>query len=263
MTPLKPLARCFTASLSLVTVLALSNAAHSQQQPAPAPAVTGPGGFDKTAIEAIVRDYILANPEIIIEAIQTYQAQQAALKHEQAQQALIAHKTTLETDPGSPVAGNPDGDVTVVEFFDYQCGYCKRVFPSLRQFVEKDGGVRFVFKELPILGEGSAAAARMALAAWHVDPSKYLTYHGLLMENRGPLTERRAMFLAAEAGYDAKAVSEKARNPKVTRQIDANHALADALDIRGTPAFVIGERLIPGAVTLEQLRGLVAEARGG
>jgi protein-disulfide isomerase len=217
----------------------------------------------KGEIQEIVREYLLENPEVLIESVKAHQARQ---EEEQLllRKATLAHaKAALEQNGVSPVIGAPDGDVTIVEFMDYRCGYCKQVFPAVRDLIEKDGNIRYVVKEFPILGPDSVVASRAALAVWRIEPEKYFEYHTALMAARGGMNEKRVLAIAEEVGLDANRVGEEMKSPEITKQIEDTHQLANQLGIRGTPAFVIGGELIPGAVSAEGLRDLVAAARQG
>lgn len=213
------------------------------------------------AVEGLVRQYILDNPEVIIESMQNYQIRQQLAEQEAAAAAVATHRDELDNDAMSPVAGNPEGDVTVVEFFDYRCAYCKRVLPGIQELLESDDNVRYVFKEFPILGPDSVTASRAALAVWSLDPDKYFDYHTALMEARGPLGEKQVLAMAEEIGLDPEAVKETMAKPEIQESIERNIALAQNLNVQGTPAFIVGDTLMPGAIDGEQLRELVAAAR--
>jgi len=213
------------------------------------------------AVRQIIREYLVENPEILIEALRSYESRMAATAQKQRQETLAQRRDQLERDPTSPVAGNPDGDVTLVEFTDYRCGYCKQVFPAVQELLKADGRIRWVVKEYPILGPDSVAAARAALAVWRTTPGEYMAFHAALMAARGSLDETRVLEIAAEIGLDAKALAAAARDPEINAVLARNHELAQSLDIRGTPAFIVGDRLVPGAVDIETLRQMVAEAR--
>jgi protein-disulfide isomerase len=232
--------------------------------PLPAAAQEASDRFDdaeRAAIEAIVRDYLIENPEIIREALQVLRQREELAQQEQQQEQILALGAQLFDDPNSPIMGNPDGDVTVVEFFDYNCGYCKTVREDLFELVEQDSEVRVVFKELPILRQSSVIAARAALAAQ--DQELYVDYHNALMAHRGALDEGTIFAIAEEVGLDAEQLRADMQDPAVDEAIAANLQLAQALGVRGTPAFVVGDRLIPGAVGLEELQRAVEEARSG
>jgi protein-disulfide isomerase len=214
-------------------------------------------------IEAVVREYILKNPEILVESLRGYEEQHKQATEEEAKKAIAANRDALEKNPTSPVAGNPQGDVTIVEFFDYQCGYCKKVLPSVQELLKTDGNVRVVFKEFPILGPDSVIAAQTALAAWKIAPAKYLPFHLALMESRGELDEGRVREIAKKVGLDVEKLEAAKADPEIKATIERNHELARALQINGTPAFIVGGRLVPGAVDLATLREMVGTARAG
>jgi len=215
------------------------------------------------AVRGIVRTYLIENPEVLIEALQAYESKLAGEAQKRQEAALGQRREQLERDPTSPVGGAPDGDVTLVEFTDYRCGYCKRVFPTVQDLLKADGRIRYVIKELPVLGPESVVAARAALAVWRSMPNKYMAFHAAMMTARGNLDETRIMELAAETGLDATALTKAMKDPEINAVLAKNHELAQALNINGTPAFVVGGRLIPGAVDADTLRQLVAAARQG
>lgn len=217
---------------------------------------------ERKAIEDIVRDYILKNPEVVIQSIQTMQAREKQATKEKAKASLVKLRPELLNDPASPVGFNLKGDVSIVEFFDYRCGYCKRVFPDIMKVLNEDKNIRYVFKEFPILGPDSITASKAALAAWNLDKEKYTAFHKAMMITKGGLPESRVMRIAAKVGYDVKALKKAMNEPRVQAQIDKNFAIAQALDINGTPAFIIGDEIIRGAVDLGTLKQLVAKARG-
>ena len=228
------------------------------------PAVAGADALDaaqKKAVEEVVREYLRQHPEVVVEAIRAFQAREEQAKKDRTQANLVALRDALEKDASSPVAGNPDGDVTIVEFFDYRCGFCKKVFPTVVALMKEDRNVRYVFKEFPILGPQSVVASRAALAAWRLDRNKYFAFHTALMGTRGSLPESKVMALAGESGYDVEGISEAMNDPEIDAIIRRNLQLADSLDINGTPTFVIGNRLVPGAISAEVLTDLVADAR--
>ena len=212
-----------------------------------------------SAIEKIVREYILKNPEIIIEAARILRMRKETAARNQTRRTVLARRDELFNDPASPVGGNPQGDVTVVEFFDYQCPYCKRVLPSIQALLAEDGNLRYVFKEFPILGKASVFAARAALAAQR--QGKYLEFHMAVMPAKGKLTEARVMRLAKTAGLDVDRLRRDMADGTIDDSIRRNLELASALNVNGTPAFVIGDTVVPGAVDIDTLRSLIARAR--
>ncbi len=187
------------------------------------------------ALDTILREVIVRNPEIIV------------------------WRDELLNDPASPVGGNPDGDVTLVEFFDYQCPYCKTIFPSIQALLAEDRELRYVFKEIPILGKDSVFAARAALAARR--QGKYQEFHKVLMPTRGKLTETRVMRLAEKVGLDVDRLRRDMADRTIGDMIRRNLELADALGIYGTPAFIVGDTQVPGAVEIDTLKTLIARAR--
>lgn len=213
---------------------------------------------DRATIEAIVRDYLLENPEIIAEALTALQQREELAEQERQRQAVVALNDQIY-DPDAPFMGNPDGDVTLVEFFDYQCGYCKRVLDTVFEATESDPGLRVVFKEFPILGPISVVAAQASLASR--DQGLYPEFHHALMGYRGQLTEEAIFTVAAEVGLDVARLRQDMKSPEIRDEINENRRLASQIGIRGTPAFVIGDTVAPGAQSLEALQILVESAR--
>ena len=211
-------------------------------------------------IETIVRDYLMREPEVIYQALEELQRRQVAEREERQKQTLSERQSELLNDPATPVAGNPEGDVTLVEFFDYRCGYCRRVLSSMQALMAEDENLRVVFKELPVLGEDSVRASRAALASMQQDESLYLDFHLALM-SASDLSPDGIRNLAADVGLDPDRLEEDMESEAVSKAIEANYQLASALGIEGTPAFVVGERLVPGAVDKARLAALIAETR--
>ncbi|MFO1127972.1 MAG: DsbA family protein [Rhodospirillales bacterium] len=216
---------------------------------------------ERQRVEAIVRDYLNKNPDVIIDALRAYEEKRQASAQQEASAALVANRAAIEQDPRAPVAGNPKGDVTVVEFFDYRCGYCKKVMPVVREALKKDGNIRLVFKEFPILGPDSRKAAEAAQAAWMIEPDKYLAFHVALMENRGNLDEARIFEIAKSVGIDPAKLKTAMGDPAVKAKLADNLELAQKLQIGGTPAFIVDDQIMPGAVDMETLMAAVEAAR--
>ena len=228
----------------------------------PATAGSGPGSFtaaQEEAIGQIVRDYLLEHPEVLVEALNAYEAQQQQLAEELQRQAVIAHQSALANDGLSPVLGNPDGDVVIVEFFDYRCPYCKKVADALLETVEKDGGVRLVMKEFPILGPDSIYAARAALAA--DKQGRYKDFHFALMDINGQIDVPAVMAVAKLLDLDIAQLQKDMVSEEIDLALRRNFELAEALQIGGTPAFVVGDTLVPGAVEMSTLEELIARIR--
>lgn len=213
----------------------------------------------KEEVRALIRETILENPEIITDAVAVLRARQAAEEEAAAVAAIEAHRDALFNDPNDPVMGNPDGDVTLVEFFDYQCGYCKRVFKPLMDTVTKDGNVRLVMKEFPILGPASVLSARWSLAAKMQD--RYEPFHAALMNHRGDLTEDVLRAYADKAGMDLDQAAKDAQSEAVEDVLRDTMKLAASMGISGTPAFIVGDQLMPGAVGSDRLESAIAAAR--
>ncbi|MBC8268404.1 MAG: DsbA family protein [Rhodospirillaceae bacterium] len=217
----------------------------------------------KMEVEKIIRDYIANNPDVLMRAMQDYQIRQQAAKLQQARNNLITLAADLNTNPASPVIGNPDGDVTIVEFFDYRCGYCKKVFPTIQALLKEDGNIRYVLKEFPILGPQSVIASQMALAIWNKAPEKYRDFHTALMTARGQLNEKKALSIAENLGIDTSSFAKDMNGAPVTDELNQNMRLAQSLGIEGTPAFVVGQELAPGAISMDELKKMVETARKG
>ncbi len=230
---------------------------------ATAPArIASPGASlssDKAALGKTIREYLLANPEVLVEAMQELERKQDSQRDSQAQKAIQENQRELLRDPDSPIAGNPDGDVTVVEFNDYQCPYCKRAHAAVKSTLAADGKVKLVLKDLPILGEPSRIAALAALAARA--QGKHLALHNALMEYGGKIDRDKIMEIARSVGLDMDRLQKDMDDPKLKQIIERNMALASALGVRGTPAFVVGNQFVPGAVDAESLKQLIADAR--
>lgn len=230
------------------------------------PAAAGAAEFSagqRQEIEQIVREYLKAHPEAIIEALESFKDQRQAEAEKAAQAAIISNRDALLKDPASPVAGNAKGDVTVVEFFDYRCGYCKKMLPTMQELLKKDGKLRWVFKEFPILGPDSQRAAQAAQAVWAIAPEKYFAFHIAMMEHRGSFDDAAIQKIAAAAGIDGAQLVKAMADPAVKERLDRNIELARQININGTPAFIVGDRLVPGAADTATLQQLIADARAG
>jgi len=234
------------------------------QWTAPGRAASAPvnvASADKAAMGRIVREYILANPEVLVEAMQELERKQEAERSNVAGKAIKTYEGELYRDAESPVGGNPNGNVTIVEFNDYQCPYCKRAYTTVTAVTKADGNVKIIYKDLPILGEASKIAALAALAARN--QNKHGEMHAALMTNNARLDRAKILEIAASVGLDVAKLETDMQDPKLQRLIDRNMAVASALGVRGTPAFVIGQHFVPGAIDAEALRQLIAQARKG
>ncbi len=215
----------------------------------------------RAAVEQVVRELLVTNPEIVVEALEAYQARQEEIARAQQSLQVQALSEQILHSSTSPVGGNPEGDVTLVEFFDYNCGYCKRALPAVEAVVAADAGLRVVYKEFPILGEGSMVAARAALASQWQD--LYGPFHAALMGFDGRIDEPAVFRVAAEVGLDVDQLRADMDRAEVVGEIAANMELARQLQINGTPAFIVGSEVIPGAVPQAALEQAVSAARGG
>lgn len=213
---------------------------------------------DRVAIETVVREYILEHPEIISEALEVLQQREEIAELERQRAQLVARHDEIFNSQ-SPIMGNPDGDVTMVEFFDYQCSFCKRVLDDVFAVSEDDPGLRVVFKDFPILGPTSVVAARASLAARN--QGLYSEFHHALMAFRGQLSEAVIFDTAADVGLDVRQLRRDMEAPEIREELNANIRLAQQLGIRGTPAFVIGDQIVPGARSLQEMESIIERAR--
>jgi protein-disulfide isomerase len=209
-------------------------------------------------IEKIVHDYLLRNPEVVYDAIQELQKRQAADEANRQRSMIVSQAKDIFENPADPVAGDRDSKVAMVEFFDYHCGYCRAMQPSLETMMSQEGKVRFVFKEFPILGPDSVTAAKAALASQR--QGRYLEMHQALMRAKD-LSMSGVMEVARDVGLDTKRLAKDMESPEVKAVIDRNLALAQTLGINGTPSFVVGDQLVPGAVPVAQLAQLIDKER--
>jgi protein-disulfide isomerase len=213
----------------------------------------------KRAIESIVHDYLLKNPEIMIEVMDELQTKQKAASRQKQSDALTKYAKEIYEDPTAFVAGNPNGDVTIVEFFDYNCGYCKHAFAPLMKLLKDDGNIRLILKEFPILGPSSVTATHATMAA--KKQGKYFEMYQALYKHKGGLDKDIIMAVARSVGLDTNRLERDMNNPAIEATIKRNEDLASALDINGTPAFIIGKELYPGALDAGQFESAVKAAR--
>lgn len=243
-TPIGPLMFCCAALASLPLRAASTAELAPEQRP---------------TIESVIHDYLLQHPEVLLEALRAAEEKLRSDAGDKAKQALVARRSEIFDDPETPVGGNPKGDVTLVEFFDYRCPYCKQVQPRLRELLASDRELRIAYKEFPILGAVSVVSARAGLAAHR--QGKYEAFHEAMMSASGQITEDTAYQVAGSVGLDVDRLKRDMAAPQIEAALKANHALADALDISGTPGFVVGDQIVPGAIELSSLKELVAGAR--
>lgn len=210
-------------------------------------------------VRELVLETIRENPEIVMEAVAILESRQAEAQAASQAEVLARERDALERDPNAPVLGNPDGDVTVVEFFDYNCPYCRRAKPEIEGLLEADPNVRLVYREWPILGEGSVFAARAALAAR--EQGLYEEFHWAMMGMNGRAEESSVLRIAQDIGLDIAQLRRDMEAREIDAHIQTSMRLAQALGITGTPSFVIGDALVPGVVDADRLGTLVSDAR--
>jgi protein-disulfide isomerase len=226
-----------------------------------APGVVNVPSLDERTVVNIVRDYLTKNPEILVEMTTELDKRQAADQAEKQQKVIGDNAEEIFRSPLTPAAANPNGDVSVVEFFDYNCGFCRRALPDVVKLVQNDGKVRLVLKELPIFGEESEAAAKIALAA--EKQGKYFEMHQKLFTEPGKADKEKAMRVAGELGLDTAKLEKDMQAPEIQRSLDQARELAQKLGLQGTPLYLVGDRVIPGAPDdlYDQLTKKVAEVR--
>lgn len=219
--------------------------------------VNASGGPNKAEVEGIIKEYLMENPELIIEALQNYEKKRAVKEAEQAKESIAARADDLYNHPGSPIAGNPNGTNIVVEFFDYNCGFCKKAFPDVQKLVETDPSVKFVFKELPILGPNSELASRAAIAVFQTNPEKYLDFHAKLMSHAGGKDIEILQKIATEIGVEIN-LEEATQTKEVEEALAFNRKLAQDIGASGTPAFVINGEFVGGAIGYDNMKQMIA-----
>lgn len=217
---------------------------------------------ERSLFRSEVRAYLMDNPEVIMEAVQALENRQAEAQA-QADLTLVSdHADAIFNDGFSFVGGNPDGDITLVEFMDYRCGFCKRAYGEVEKLLESDGNIRFIVKEFPILGEQSLLASRFAIATRQLEGDEaYKSLHDALMEFNGDITLPALRRLSETYGLDAEAVEARMEDEAVTEEIRKTRALAQQLQITGTPTFVMHDEMLRGFLPYDQMRALVEEKR--
>jgi len=223
-------------------------------------------GEQRGEIEKIVREYLLSHPELMQDVMSELEKRQALADAEKHRNAIGEYRSAIFASPYQVTLGNPQGDVTVVEFFDYNCGYCKRAMSDMLDLLKSDGKLKFVLKEFPVLGEGSVQAAQVAAAVRMQDKpgfKKYLDFHLKLLGGRGQVDRARALAVAKEIGFDVARLEKDAGSEEVKAQLEESLKLAEALGLNGTPSYVVGNEVVIGAVGLSTLKEKVNTARCG
>jgi len=222
-----------------------------------APAVAQSFSADqREEIGKIIKDYLLTHPEVMQDVMAELEKRQQSADAEKHRAAVVENTATLFSSPHQVVLGNPQGNVTMVEFFDYNCGFCKRAMTDMLDLIKTDNNLKFVLKEFPVLGEGSVEAARVAVAARMQDANgkKYIEFHQKLLGSRGGADKMRALAVAKEVGFDMPRLERDMGSDEVKKTIEENMKLAEALGVSGTPSYVVGEEVVIGAVGLDALR---------
>jgi protein-disulfide isomerase len=216
-------------------------------------------------IETIVRNYLLAHPEVLEEAMAELSKRQAAADAVKHEASIATNADTIFNSPRGVMMGNKDGDVTFVEFFDYNCGYCKRAMSDMLDLMKVDSKLKVVLKEFPVLGQGSVEAAQVAVAVRMQDPTgkKYLDFHQKLLGGRGQADKARALAAAKDLGLDMAKLEKDMASPEAKATIEENFKLAEEMGMNGTPSYVIGKQIVVGAVGLDGLKEKISQARCG
>ena len=219
----------------------------------------------RAEFERIIKEYLISNPQVVQDALNELEKRQAAADAEKHRVAVKENAKALFSSPRQVTMGNPQGDVTFVEFFDYNCGYCKRAMSDMFDLMKADPKLRVVLKEFPVLGPGSVEAAQVAVAVRMQDPTgkKYLDFHQKLLGGRGQADKARAMAAAKEAGLDMAKLEKDLASPEINATLNENFKLAEDMGLNGTPSYVIGGDVVVGAVGAEGLSKKISEARCG
>jgi len=217
---------------------------------------------DKGAVEAIVKDYLLNNPEVLRDALDVLEKRQAAEEATKQKAVIASNAKLIFESPRGPSFGNPKGDVTLVEFFDYNCGYCKHAMGDVMQLAKDDPKLKVVFKELPVLGPGSLEAAKVAIAVRMQDKNnKYVEFHRRLLGGRGEANKERALAAAKDTGFDLAQIEKDMKSSEVDETLKESAKLAQDLGVNGTPTFVVADELIMGALGYDALKSKIDSAR--
>jgi protein-disulfide isomerase len=253
------MAMTFNARMAILLAAAISIAL-----PAAVPAQAQSFSADqRQEIGTIVKEYLLSHPEVMQDVMAELEKHQQAAELEKHRTAVVANKATLFSSPHQVVLGNPQGNVTMVEFFDYNCGFCKRALSDMLDLIKSDSNLKFVLKEFPVLGEGSVEAAHVAVAVRMQDVTgkKYIEFHQKLLSGRGQADKAHALAVAKEVGFDMARIEKDMNSDEVKKTIDENLKLADALGVNGTPSYVVGEEVVVGAVGIDALRDKIKSER--
>ena len=215
-------------------------------------------------IETIIKNYLVTHPEVLEESIAELKKQQASAEVEKQEASIVENSDAIFNSPRNVTLGNKNGDVTFVEFFDYNCGYCKRAMADMLDLMKSDPKLKVVLKEFPVLSEGSVEAAKVAVAVRMQDSgAKYLDFHERLLGGHGQADKARAMAAAKDAGLDVARIEKDLASPEVRATIQENFKLAESMGMNGTPSYVIGKQVVVGAIGLDGLKEKIGLARCG
>lgn len=246
----------FAAAPSLLAI----NAMRTQMAEAPAVEVAA-SEASAPADGEFIRAYLMENPEVIRDAFYELERRKAEAEAQERTATISQNKTVLFDSTRQAVLGNPEGDVTLVEFFDYNCGYCKRALGDMNKLLEEDSGLRVVLKEFPVLGQGSVEAAHVAAAVNMIAPDRYNDFHQKLLTAKGQANGAKAIAVAKEIGIPDDELAAKLKDPEVGATIDESYGLAKSLGLTGTPSYVIGDEVVFGAVGYDELKSKIADIR--
>jgi len=221
----------------------------------------GPSDPAQQSIEPVIEGYIRSHPEVIEQSLRALEAKREVEEKARQKVTMSNRQNDLLNDPSSPVSGNPSGSITLIEFFDYRCGYCKRAAGAVTQLQKDDPRVRVIYKDFPILGEPSELAAKAALAS--KVQGKHQAFHEALLASKGDMTKETILAVASDVGLDTTRLESDMTNPEWQTVIERNRALAKDLGITGTPGFIVGTEFFPGALDLIGLKALIARAGHG
>lgn len=218
-----------------------------------APQAFSQEALGKADVERIIRSYLMENPEILLEVQQALEIKQQQNLAQNQKEIIATQKQSIISDPYQIEIGDPNAEITVVEFFDYNCHFCQKALSDMQNLLKNDKNVRFVLKEFPVLGEGSIEATRVSMAFSKIMPEKHADFHIELLALQGQKDGTRAMDLALQMGADEQKIREEMENPKIIETIQGTYGLANSLGISGTPSYIIGNEVVFGAVGLDQL----------
>lgn len=255
-----------------VSMIGLSFAAFAQNPPAapapapaiavaPTPAAPAANAVTRQELPALVKEVLMNDPDIIMQAVQKLRDKKAAEAKQKTAEAIVKYQAELTSEDSPSVGDSKTADVTIVEFFDYHCGYCRHMLPDITKLLNEDKKVRFVFREFPILSEDSVAAARAALAVNRLDKTKYFDFHSAMMKQEGKFDDKAFAAIAKKIGISADKLKAEMAKPEITAILDKNREIGEAIGVSGTPALVIGSEFTPGAMSYDDMKKAVAAAR--